>query len=180
VARAFIGVGSNIEPERNVRQALRLLAELERVVAVSTVYRTQPLGRPEQEPYYNCVVEIDTRTLPLQLKLGVLRPIEAELGRVRGADKWAARTIDLDLLAYDELELHNDDLTLPDPDIATRPFLALALRELAPGLELPGLGSVARLAEALSSQGMEALADYTELLRGDIAHESAQSRATGP
>ncbi len=180
MVRAFIGIGSNIEPQRNVREALRLLARRERVVAVSTVYRTEPIARPEQGPYYNCVVEIKTDTPPLQLKFGSLRPIEAALGRVRGPDRWAARTIDLDLLAYDELAVREDDLILPDPDIAVRAFLALSLCELAPDLELPGIGTAADLANRFSGEGMVALREYTEALREVIAHEQAQSRTLDP
>jgi len=58
MARAFVAIGSNVEPEENVRRAIRLLADGVRVVAVSTVYRTKPLGRPEQDDFYNCVLEI--------------------------------------------------------------------------------------------------------------------------
>ena len=65
------------------------------------VYRTEPLGRPEQPRYYNCVVEIETGIARVELKQTLLRPIEDALGRTHTADKFASRTIDLDLIVYD-------------------------------------------------------------------------------
>ena len=97
MARAFIGVGSNVEAGENVRRALRLLAQEMRVVGVSTVYETEPEGRPEQPRYYNCVVEIETEAPPAELKQS-LREIEDRLGRERSDDRYAPRIIDLDLL----------------------------------------------------------------------------------
>ncbi len=116
-ARAFVAVGSNIEPARKVREALRLLAARMRVVGVSTVYRTKALERPEQEDYYNCVVEVETDAPPLALRSGALRRIEAALGRKRSGDRFAPRTIDLDLIAYEGVEMKTESLTLPDPEI---------------------------------------------------------------
>lgn len=170
--RAFIAVGSNINPAENVLEAIDRLAEQTRVVAVSTVYRTEPLGRPEQPPYYNCVAEIETEIPPLALKQQVLRRIEADLGRERGEDKYAPRTIDLDLVVYDDLVVDTDDLTLPDPQILHRPFLAIPLRELAPRLTLPGLDRPMEEVAAQPPGSMLPLEDYTLLLRRTIRHGS--------
>jgi 2-amino-4-hydroxy-6-hydroxymethyldihydropteridine diphosphokinase len=170
--RAFVGVGSNIEPADNVRKALRLLAKEMRVVGVSTVYETEPEGRPEQPRYYNCVVDIETEAAPTELKRA-LREIEQRLGRVRTADKYASRVIDLDVLAYDDLAIETADLTLPDPDIATRAYLAAALAELAPTLALPGIGMTAvELAQKLPKRGLRTLIEYTAALRREVAHGS--------
>ena len=90
MARAFIGVGSNIDPERNVLLGIQRLAQHVRVAGVSTVYRTAPIGRPEQADYYNCVVAVETALPPLELSQ-LLHEIERELGdcarddSVRGA-----------------------------------------------------------------------------------------------
>jgi 2-amino-4-hydroxy-6-hydroxymethyldihydropteridine diphosphokinase len=138
MARAFIGVGSNIEPAKNVQAAIRLLTARARIVAISTVYSTEPEGRPCQPPFYNCVVEIRTDAPPAVLKEELLRRIEADLGRVRTEDRFAPRPIDLDLILYDDLVLETDDITLPAPEIAHRSFLVMALCELAPELVLPG------------------------------------------
>lgn len=169
MARAFVAVGSNINPARNVRAAIRALAVRLRVVAISTVYRTEPEGRPGQPPFYNCVIEINTGLSPQRLKFQILRGIEAARGRQRTADKDAPRIIDLDLLLYDDLVLNTGGLVLPDPDIARRPFLAVPLSELSPGLVLPGtLAPVAELAARLPSSGMRPRKAFTARLRREI------------
>ena len=175
MTRAFVSIGSNIDPEINVKSAILRLSSAARVKAVSTVYRTEPVGPPGQPPFYNCVVEIETDLAPRELKFQLLRRIESELGRTRGADRFAARTIDLDLVLYDELVMATEDLTLPDPDILRRPFLAIPLQELAPGLVLPGSGL--RISEAVLAQprkGMTPLENYTERIRKEITHERKQ------
>jgi 2-amino-4-hydroxy-6-hydroxymethyldihydropteridine diphosphokinase len=166
MARAFIGIGSNIEPERNVRAAVRSLAQQARVVGISTVYCTAALDRPEQPHYFNCVVEIETEAPPAEVKHGILRPIENGLGRKRSGDKHAPRTIDLDLILYGDLAMDAEDIRLPDPEILERPFLAIPLFELAPDLVLAGYDlPIGEIAARLPQDGMRALEDYTRLLR---------------
>lgn len=175
MARAFVSVGSNIDPADNVKKAVRLLGAQTRILATSTVYLTEPLGRSGQPPYYNCVLEIETGTPPLDLKLTVLRRIEDSLGRMRGPDKSAPRTIDLDLILYDEITVAEEELTIPDPDILQRPFLAIALYELAPDLVLPGSATpIADITAAMLRKTMNPLESYTDLLRGEIRHGSEQ------
>jgi dihydroneopterin aldolase/2-amino-4-hydroxy-6-hydroxymethyldihydropteridine diphosphokinase len=169
-ARAYIAVGSNINPEENLHAALLSLARQEQIVAVSTVYQTEPEGRTGQPDFYNCVTEIETEKAPADLKYSVLRRIEAELGRKRTADKFASRTIDLDLVLYDDLMLQEDGLVLPDPDIASRPYLAAGMSELAPDLTLPGTASrIADLVTHVPIDKIKPLKDYTAQLRKDIA-----------
>ena len=177
--RAFIAFGSNISPADNVREALRRLARSETISGLSTVYRTPAEGRPEQADYYNGIVEIRTSTPPDALKFGVLRRIERELGRVRSADKFAARSIDLDLIWYGDLVVTNAGLTIPDPEIAERPYLALGLCELAPDLRMPDSGL--RISEVAASQrqdGMTPLLSYGDWLRNEVvpAHETNPKR----
>jgi 2-amino-4-hydroxy-6-hydroxymethyldihydropteridine diphosphokinase len=172
MARAFISVGSNINAEANVRAAVRLLAQAVRIVGVSTFYATQPIGRPEQSAFYNGVLEVETDIPPRDLKRSVLRRIEHELGRERTGDKYAARTIDLDVLLYDDQVQDTEDLVLPDPDIVQRAFLAVPLCELAPDLVLPGSGRLIRVVAArFSGQQMKPLQEYTDLLREEAQHE---------
>ncbi len=172
MTRAFVSIGSNIDPETNVRRAVLRLAETTRVTAISTVYRTEPLGSEDQPPFYNCVIELETDLSPRDLKFRLLRPVESELGRIRGADKFAARTIDLDLILYDDLVMTAEDLTLPDPDILKRPFLALPLQEVAPGLVLPGSGlRIRETGAVLQRMGMAPLEDYTARIRKEIFRE---------
>lgn len=166
MARAFIGIGSNIEPDHNVRAALQRLAAQTRIAAISMVYLTPALGRPEQPPYYNCVAEIETGAPPRELKRALLLPIEDGLGRRRSADKFAPRTIDLDLIVYGDMVMDADGIRLPDPEILERPFLAVPLFELAPHLVLPGSRRpIAEVAASLSPHGMPSLPEFTRLLR---------------
>ena len=139
-----ISVAGNVEPEKNLPQALKLLGKSTELVALSTFYRTASIGRPEQPDYLNGVVAVrfggDARTL----KMAVLRVIEMQLGRVRGFDRYAPRTIDLDLLLFGDEVLDEDGLLLPDPDLWCRPFLAAGVLELEPGLVVPGTGKLLR------------------------------------
>jgi 2-amino-4-hydroxy-6-hydroxymethyldihydropteridine diphosphokinase len=169
MARAFVAVGSNINPAANVRAAMGALALRATIVAISTVYRTKAEGLREQPAFYNCVIEIRTEIPPRELKFQVLRRIESYLGRRRTADKCAPRTIDLDLILYDDLVLNTTGLSLPDPHILERPFLAIPLGQLAPDLILPGTTlRMADLAASLPADKMRPLAAYTARLRTEI------------
>ena len=169
MARVFIGVGSNIHPEENVPKAVRLLGRETRIKAISTFYLTEPVGGTGQPLFYNGVVEIETEIPPVKLKHSVLRRIENELGRKRVADKYAARTIDLDMLIYDDLVATTKDLVIPDPQISSRAFLAIPLNELAPDLVLPGSGRPIReVAQALAGHTMQPLSEFTKRLRREI------------
>jgi 2-amino-4-hydroxy-6-hydroxymethyldihydropteridine diphosphokinase len=173
VATAYIGVGSNIDPERNVAEAMSLMARQVTVTAVSTFYLTEPVGDREGPSFYNGVARIETSLPPEELKNEVLRGIERSLGRVRGPDKYAPRPIDLDILLYNGLVTHGENLRLPDPDIYTRPFLAVPLLELDPGLVLPDSGRPLReVAAAMEGHGMRPVEGYTEIIRRKMADES--------
>ena len=175
MARAFVGIGSNIDPAGNVEKAIFLLSAAVQLRGISTVYLSEAVGRPGQPLYYNCVVEFETDVPPVELKQRVLRRIEKELGRVRSTDRSAARTIDLDLILYDRLVMTTEGLTLPDPDIVKRPFLAIPLLELAPDLQLPGSGlRINEIAAALPQDAMKPLQDYTTRLRRGTLHERKQ------
>lgn len=135
----YVAVGSNIDPEANVRRALELLAKSLPLKAVSTFYWTPAIDRPEQPDYLNGVIRIQTGHPPGRLR-DLLREVEHALGRVRTEDPYAARTIDLDILLYGEAIVSDGGLEIPDPDILARPFLAAGLLELDPELRLPGAG----------------------------------------
>jgi len=160
---AFVAVGSNIDPERNVPAALGLLMSHETVTAVSTHYRTAPLDRPEQPPYVNGVWRVETQRDPRSLKHDILRAIETRLGRVRTGDAHASRSIDLDLIAYGDVVSNEPGLLLPDPDIERRPFLAVPLVELSPDFRLPGRSE--RLADHAVCRRAHELAPMPELTR---------------
>jgi len=165
---AFIAVGSNINPERNIAAALDLLTGRVRVTGVSTFYRTAPLGRPEQPDFLNGVFRVRTAMEPRALKFDVLRDVERRLGRLRTADRFAAREIDLDLLLYGDRTIEEPDLSVPAEDIE-RPFVAIPLAELAPDYVLPPTGSpLSCLCARMDRRGLTAEPALTETLRKKV------------
>lgn len=126
---ALISAGSNIDPERNVVTALAILQGRARVTGSSIFYRTEPLGRPGQPAFLNGIWRIDTVLGPMQVREELLRPIEAELGRVRTLDRFAPRPIDLDLILYNDLVMEDEACRLPHPDLV-RPFVRVPVLEL--------------------------------------------------
>ncbi len=136
------------------------------MTAISTFYRTPAIDRAEQPDYRNGVVLIETDSPPRDLKFGILRSIECELGRERSSDKFAARTIDLDIAVYGDLVIEEPDLMVPDPGIMGRLFVAVPLLELAPKLIIPGTGrKLADLIDRNDSGELEADIELTEELR---------------
>lgn len=171
---AYVGVGSNIDPGKNIIEALRLLVP-EGLTRLSTVYRTEPVGAPGEPFFYNCVVEMRTSRPPVELKYSVLRPVEASLGRIRGENRCSSRQIDLDLVLYGSLETEIDGLILPDREIFTRAHLAIPLFELAPELVFPGGLSLESLASSLATSGMQRLEKYTERAKKVVFERSGPS-----
>lgn len=148
--RAYVGLGSNLQdPRRQLTAALAALAGLRvtRLVASSSLYRSPPLGPPGQPEYLNAVAALDT-ALPADRLLSALQAIEARQGR-RRAERWGPRTLDLDILTYGDLRSDTPTLRIPHPELARRDFVLLPLQELAPDLQLPGLGPLAALVAAL-------------------------------
>jgi 2-amino-4-hydroxy-6-hydroxymethyldihydropteridine diphosphokinase len=141
-ARAFVGVGSNIQPEQNIPQALQRLQRVAAVLASSTFCRTEPIGSADQPAFVNGLWEVRTDLLPEQLKRR-LHAVEGALGRIRTADSCAPRPIDLDLVIYDEMVCDEPGLTLPHPDLA-RDFVHAPLLELAPEILEGPLGKAVR------------------------------------
>jgi 2-amino-4-hydroxy-6-hydroxymethyldihydropteridine diphosphokinase len=139
------------------------------MVSISTFYREPAIDRRGEPDFYNGVVAIDTDVSPITLKWNVLRAIEAALGRRRGADRYESRTIDLDLLVYGDSVLSTDELTLPDPDILERAFVAVPLYEIAPELVLPGFRvPIRQIAEQLPAESMQPLREYTRQLQKEL------------
>lgn len=148
--RAYIGLGSNLAtPRRQLARALEALAALAdtRVVAVSSFYRTAPVGLEGQPDFVNAVAAVDTGLAPRAL-LAALLTIEQEHGRVRTLRN-GPRTLDLDLLAYGELQLNEPGLAVPHPRMHERAFVLVPLAEIAPDFVLPGHGIAAALARVL-------------------------------
>ena len=112
-----------------------------RLVGRSSLYRSSPLGGIEQPDFINAVAAVETALPPPDL-LGQLQAIERIRGRVDARIRWGPRVLDLDLLVYGNSVIDDPDLTVPHPGIAARNFVLLPLREIAPDLDIPGLGFV--------------------------------------
>jgi 2-amino-4-hydroxy-6-hydroxymethyldihydropteridine diphosphokinase len=157
--RAFVALGSNLEDPQ--QQVLRALAELDglpetRVTARSALYRTAPVGYDNQPDFINAAAEVSTTLEPLAL-LRALLALETAHGRERPFPN-APRVIDLDLLLYDDLELHDPELTVPHPRLHERGFVLFPLADIAPELHVPGKGTVRDLLQALPDQGVARMA----------------------
>jgi 2-amino-4-hydroxy-6-hydroxymethyldihydropteridine diphosphokinase len=153
---AYVGLGSNQDdPVAQLRKALGALGGLAetRLVLQSPLYRSPPLGGLAQPDYVNAVAALLTR-LPAPALLDALLAIEAGQGRRRDGTRWSSRPLDLDLLVYGRELIDEPRLRVPHPGIAARNFVLFPLLDIAPGLEVPGLGPVARLARAAGDAGL--------------------------
>lgn len=130
VTRSFLSLGSNVGDRRALlRQAIDSLPG---VVAVSSTFESDPVGGPEQGPFLNLVVQLDTDLDARQL-LGVCHRLESAAGRVRD-ERWGPRTLDVDIIWIDGVTLDDADLVVPHPRWRQRRFVLAPLRELAPDL----------------------------------------------
>jgi 2-amino-4-hydroxy-6-hydroxymethyldihydropteridine diphosphokinase len=142
---AYIGLGSNLgDRVANVRRAL---AEVEPARA-SRLLETDPVGYVDQPRFVNAVALVETDLAPRGL-LDRLLEIERDLGRTRDGPRFGPRTIDLDLLLYDDLVLDEPGLTIPHPRMHERRFVLEPLAEIAPGLVVPGHGPIGQLLAGL-------------------------------
>jgi 2-amino-4-hydroxy-6-hydroxymethyldihydropteridine diphosphokinase len=149
VKHAYIGIGANLgDPEQQVRSAISALRALGIVAGVSSLYRTAPWGNPDQPDFVNAAVALDTKLAPRAL-LDALKEIERKLGREPG-ERWGPRRIDLDILAYGDLQIVEDDLVIPHPHLASRAFALVPLAEIAP--------QYASLRDALPPQDVDGVA----------------------
>ncbi len=159
-AMAFVGLGSNLSgPAKQLARAIDRLRTIDDIDIedVSSLYRSGPLGGIEQPEFLNAVVAVTTSLDPRGL-LSALQRIEAEMGRDRSVRRWGPRNIDLDLLVFSDLTVRESDLTVPHPGIGERNFVLLPLRDIAPDLVIPGLGSIANI-EVPPEPGIQRISD---------------------
>jgi len=167
VPRAYLGLGTNLgDREGNLRAALRRLGAAGSISAISSVYRSEPVGYRAQPDFWNLVIELETTLTPEAL-LQEAHRIEEALERVRTFPN-APRPIDIDLLFYDDLVLESPHLTLPHPRAMERGFVLYPLAEIAPALRHPQTGEriIDRLERASGLERIERLFPGERLLAG--------------
>lgn len=153
---AYIGLGSNLDqPSAQVLNAMQALNRVAgtRLLATSGLYRSAPVGYLEQPDFINAVAKIETSLSPMNL-LQALLALELENGRTREFQN-APRTLDLDVLLYDDLQHHEHGLTLPHPQMHKRAFVLLPLLEIAPDCMIPGIGPAAVAMKDCAGQQLE-------------------------
>ncbi len=168
--RAYVGIGANIgDVLANVERAIGAMRELGCVTKRSSLYRTRPWGRQGQPEYVNAVVLLETSLTPVTLLHG-LQSIERDLGRVR-SDRWAPRTIDLDLLLYDDAAIDEAGLQVPHPRLRERAFVLVPLAEIdaryatmRDALDQAELDNVARIVTRMPSKHVTELVQRVEAL----------------
>ena len=135
----YIALGSNLaSPLEQVNAAVKALGEIpeSRVIRVSSFYRTPPLGPQDQPDYLNAAVALETALAAEEL-LNHTQRIELQQGRVRKAERWGPRTLDLDIMLFGQAIIHTDNLTVPHYDMYNRGFMLWPLYEIAPSLTFP-------------------------------------------
>ncbi len=156
---AFVGLGSNLnDPLWQITTALDELGALsEAPLQASPLYGSKAVGPGEQPDYVNAVSRLET-PLPAPSLLAELQRIE-QLHKRKRSQRWAARTLDLDLLMYGDAVIRDPALQVPHPRLAERPFVLYPLFDLAPALQIPGVGPLRELLRACPRDGIWALQD---------------------
>ncbi len=155
---AYIGLGSNLSnPIAQINSAREVIKTSKKSdeIAFSSLYSSPPMGSSDQPNYVNAVLAVSTELSPIDL-LRYLQEIENRHGRVR-AERWGARTLDLDLLLYGQQQINIPDLIVPHIGISERAFVLYPLQEIASDLEIPFFGSVKNLVAKCSLSGLEKL-----------------------
>ncbi|MEZ0533341.1 2-amino-4-hydroxy-6-hydroxymethyldihydropteridine diphosphokinase [Enterobacter sp. KB-221C9] len=151
---AYIAIGSNLaSPLEQVNAAVQALGEIpqSRIVAVSSFYRTPPLGPQDQPDYLNAAVALET-ALPAETLLDNTQRIELQQGRVRKAERWGPRTLDLDIMLFGHETINTERLTIPHYDMKNRGFMLWPLFEVAPDLIFPDGTSLKSILDSLNAE----------------------------
>ncbi|EOL9122377.1 2-amino-4-hydroxy-6-hydroxymethyldihydropteridine diphosphokinase [Enterobacter ludwigii] len=151
---AYIAIGSNLaSPLEQVNAAVQALGEIpqSRIVAVSSFYRTPPLGPQDQPDYLNAAVVLDT-ALDADTLLDNTQRIELQQGRVRKAERWGPRTLDLDIMLFGHEVINTPRLTVPHYDMKNRGFMLWPLFDVAPDLTFPDALPLKAVLESLDAE----------------------------
>lgn len=178
---AFISLGSNIEPERYLALAVKGLHALGEIRSVSMVYQNPSIGPTPQPDFLNAAVAVATGFPAGEIR-ACLRALEAELDRVRTQDKFAARTIDLDLCLLGDRILREPELVVPDPDLLTRAHLIVPIAELDPDFLHPETGErLQTIANRLrNSAELTPRPDVAQRLRLELNNPPGHSQSGDP
>ena len=164
--RVCVAVGSNIKPLEHISAALEHLDAENPIEGLSAFYWCPAVERTGQPPFLNGACCFRTSQPPRELKFGLLRFIEQAEGRVRTADRHAPRSLDLDIALYGDWVVDEQGLTIPDPEIRTRSFLAVPVAEAWPGATLPDTGEpVRRVAAALDASNLKRDSAFTQQMQ---------------
>jgi 2-amino-4-hydroxy-6-hydroxymethyldihydropteridine diphosphokinase len=164
--KVFLLLGSNLGDRNNtISGAIKLLQEIGNLVGFSSVYQTAAWGKKDQPDFLNQVILLETLLSPQDL-LKKIMEIEIKMGRIR-ANKWAERTIDIDILYFNKDIIVSDHLKIPHPQIQFRRFTLIPLNEIAPELKHPVLNIT-------SAQMLERCEDALEVKKFAVNNDSWQ------
>ena len=155
-SRVYLGLGSNLQsPVTQVKSAIAELAEQPgiKLDKVSSLYRSKPLADMQQPDYINAVVEIRT-DLDVEQLLKICQSLEDVHARDRTAERWGARTLDIDILLFGDQEINESHLTVPHKGMRERNFVLYPLAELDPKLKLPDNTNISDLVAHCSTEGL--------------------------
>ena len=163
INRCYIGLGSNLDnPLKQLNDAKNKIANLTdtRLLQLSSIYKSKALtlDNEPQNDYLNAVIEIET-FLEAENLLSALQQIELDHGRVR-EKRWAARTIDLDIILYADQQINTERLIVPHKEIENRSFVMIPLSQIAADIEIPGKGKLKKLIKSLSDQALEQIGEF--------------------
>ena len=158
---AFIALGSNLEkPGLQLQHAVDEIdsAAGVKLLNCSRLYRSDPVGSPDQPDYCNAVVSVSTTLKPEPL-LDTLQAIENHHGRERSV-RWGPRTLDLDMLLYADQQIQTERLTVPHDQMHVRSFVLYPLNDIAPDLSVPNQGSLSSLLDKVPFEGLDVIAEH--------------------
>lgn len=162
MSKAYIGLGSNLgQSEDLITSALSFLSQsgVINVEICSSLYRSKPLCNKSQPDYINAVAMITGEFSALAL-LDKLQAVESHFGRVRNGERWASRTLDLDILLFDNIQINEQRLVVPHVGMLQRDFVLYPLMEIAPDIEIPGFGPISQAITACENRGLEKIHEY--------------------